>query len=56
MPQERWTAVDEYLAGHYVPPDSVLEAALAVSFLMIAVAVAVLAVTRLFGLRGTGLT
>jgi molybdate transport system permease protein len=32
-----------------------LEAALAVSFLMIAVAVAVLVVTRLFGLRGTGL-
>ena len=32
-----------------------LEAALAVSFLMIAVAAVVLAVTRLFGLRGTGL-
>lgn len=32
-----------------------LEAALAVSFLMIAVAVAVLVVTRAFGLRGTGL-
>ncbi len=32
-----------------------LEAALAVSFLMIAVAAAVLVVTRLFGLRGTGL-
>lgn len=32
-----------------------LEAALAVSFLMITVAAAVLAVTRLFGLRGTGL-
>jgi molybdate transport system permease protein len=32
-----------------------LEAALAVSLLMIAVAVAVLMVTRLFGLRGTGL-
>ena len=32
-----------------------LEAALAVSFLMLAVAVAVLVVTRLFGLRGTGL-
>lgn len=32
-----------------------LEAALAVSFLMIVVAVSVLVVTRLFGLRGTGL-
>jgi molybdate transport system permease protein len=32
-----------------------LEAALAVSLLMIAVAVAVLVVTRIFGLRGTGL-
>ena len=32
-----------------------LEAALAVSLLMIAVAVAVLIVTRLFGLRGAGL-
>ena len=32
-----------------------LEAALAVSFLMIAVAAAVLVVARTFGLRGTGL-
>ena len=32
-----------------------LEAAIAVSLLMIAAAVVVLVITRLFGLRGTGL-
>ncbi|HEX5102447.1 MAG TPA: O-methyltransferase [Pirellulaceae bacterium] len=31
MPQEKWTAVDEYLAGRYVPADPALDAALEAS-------------------------